>query len=318
MLSGFEYLFEKLLETESLTEIEVDRMTDVMFPRKSALLMLLFGCVMLVFMTSLQAAAEGENNSCMAADLKGYAELDFCLPPEVVVNPEAITVANYSEGREVRASMLFNDSNVFLHLLYPCPAPTTLLEPADLHSRIEAFAPVLGTANYSSTELNITGRPALWGQMENTIFVAYQPANQTIALLLMDGRLNETVMASFLEYLQIAINESKSPLGPGYCNETTTALPQAPESVKPVTNASLLPKSLLTEDNELAESTALTESNPLMNNSMLTDNNPPVTNNTSATEASQEKFEAGKARMAADMQAAEKKLEQAKKELRGF
>jgi len=287
-------------------------MTDLMFSRRSALLMLLFGCVMMVFMTSVQAAAESKNTSCMAADLKGYAEVDFCLPPEVAVNPEAITLANYSEGREVRASMLFNKSNVFLHLLYPCPAPTTLLNPADLRSRIEAFAPVLSTANYSSTELNITGRPALWGQMENNIFVAYQPANQTIALLLMDGRLNEDVMASFLESLQIAINESKSPLEPGYCNETAVApQPQAPESVKPVTNATLLPKSTSTEDN------ALTESNPLDNNPLV-ENNPLVANNTSETLASQEKFEAGKARMAADMQAAEEKLEEAKKGVRGF
>ena len=288
-------------------------MTDLMFSRRSALLMLLFGCVMMVFVISLQAAAESKNTSCMAADLKGYAELDFCLPPEVAVNPEAITVANYSEGREVRASMRFNESNVFLHLLYPCPSPTALLDPADLRSQIEAFAPVLSTANYSSTELNITGRPALWGQMENTIFAAYQPANQTIALLLIDGRLNEDVMASFLESLQIAINESKSPLGPGYCNETAVApQPQAPESVKPVTNATLLPKSPSTEDNARAES------NPLMNNNALADNSPLVTNNTSENEASQEKFEAGKARMAADMQAAEEKLEQAKKGVRGF
>lgn len=282
-------------------------MTDGMFSRRSALLMLLYGCIMLIFMVSLQAAAQGETTSCMAADLKGYAELDFCLPPEVAVNPEAITVANYTEGREVKASMLFNESNVFLHLLYPCPAPMALLEPADLRSRIAVFAPVLETANYSSTELSIAGRPALWGQLENTIFAAYQPANQTIALVLMDGRMNETVMVSFLESLQIIINESESPLWPGYCAETSPAQPQAQESVNPGTNSSPLSNNPLTEDN------ALTENNALMSNDLLTDNSQQVTNNASTAGTKQSEYEAGKARMAADIEAAKQKLEEARR-----
>lgn len=283
-------------------------MTDVMFPRGSALLMLLFGCFMLVFMTSLQAAAEGENTSCIGADLEGYAELGFCLPPEIIVDSAgAVDVTNYTEGRDVMAPMLFNESKVVLYLLYPCHAPNALLEPADLRSRIEAFAPVFSTANYSSTELNITGRPALWGQMNNVIFAAYQPANQTIALLLMDGRLNETVMVSFLESLRIVINESASPLWPGYCAEAAPAQPQAPESVKPVTNASVLPENPLTEDN------ALTESDSLMNNNLLTDDNALITNNTSTTESKQNEYEAGKARMAADIEAAQQKLEEARR-----
>ncbi len=293
-------------------------MTVAMFPWRSASFGLLFGCVLLVSLASLQAAAQDDKTSCMDADLKGYAELGFCLPPEVAVNPEAVTVANYSEGREVRASMLFNESKVFLHLLYPCPAPKALLEPAELRSRLEAFAPVMGSANYSSSELNITGMPALWGQVENTVFAAYQPANRTIAFLLMDGRMNETVMASFLSSLMIAINESKSPLPPGFCGEPEATEPEAPESVNALTNNSLL------SNNPLTESNALTQNNPLTKNNLLTSNNPPtndnplVDNNTTPAEARQSKFESGKARMAADMEAAKERLAAAKENIRGF
>ncbi len=65
-----------------------------------------------------------------------YAELGFCLPPQVVVEPESVEEVNYTSGREVRASMLLNGSRVSLHLLYPCQAPQTKLEPEALKSLI--------------------------------------------------------------------------------------------------------------------------------------------------------------------------------------
>ncbi len=63
------------------------------------------------------------------------------------------------------------------------------------------------------------------GQIGNQILVAYQPSSQTVSIT------NRQNVTRFLEYLlgslQITVNESSSPLWPGYCagDEVPEAVP---------------------------------------------------------------------------------------------
>ena len=144
-----------------------------------------------------------------------YAKLVFCLPPEVVVEPETMAEANYTGGREVAASMLLDGNRVELHLLYPCQAPHEELEPAELKPYLEAFDPILAQTVYNESEIG----PALLGQIGNRNLIAYQPNNLTVALVLTDINMSANMMATFLGNLSIAVNEGVAP--PSNCPDTT-------------------------------------------------------------------------------------------------
>jgi hypothetical protein len=179
--------------------------------------MLLIGCMMFCLVTALASAAEetADDSVCTGADMGDYAKLVFCLPSEVVVEPEVMAEANYTGGREVSASMLLDGNRVGLHLLYPCEAPQKELDTVDLKPYLESFNPILKTATYNES---IEG-PVLWGQIGNQIFVSYQPNNQTIALVLMDMNMSESMMTTFLGNLSIAVNEGIAPAS--NCPDTT-------------------------------------------------------------------------------------------------
>ena len=113
--------------------------------------MLLFCCITLGLMTALSAAAAPEKDVCTGAEMGSYAKLVFCLPPEVVVEPETMAEANYTGGREVAASMLLDGNRVGLHLLYPCQAPQKELKPADLKPYLEAYDPIMAQATYNES-----------------------------------------------------------------------------------------------------------------------------------------------------------------------
>jgi len=229
---------------KSSISIEVDWMTTKINSCKYLPLglKLLFGCFLLFVLGSMTVGAQADKYSCMNADMKGYAELAFCLPPEVNVNPESLAEANYTEGRDVQASLLFNESRVYVHLVYPCQALKGELGTEDLRSALESFDPALMNASYSPNPLNISGKNALWGQDGNRIFVAYLPSEKTFAVIFMDESLSESAMESFLGSLQINVNEGSTPLTPGYCGEPTAVpavvLPAkvVPETVPSVSN----------------------------------------------------------------------------------
>jgi len=247
-------------------------------PNRSVTLgkMLLFCCITLGLMTALSAAAAPEEDVCTGAEMGSYAKLVFCLPEEVVVEPEAMEEANYTEGSEVAASMLLDGNRVGLHLLYPCIAPQKELEPAELKPFLEAYNPILAQAQYNDS---VTG-PVLWGQIGNQIFIAYQPNNMTIALVLMDLNMSEKMMTTFLGNLSIAVNEGAAP--PSNCPDTTAST--------------------------LAPATASVQNNTIP--SVATDVVTPA-------ETSKENLETGKEKMAADMEAARAKLEDMRKKMRG-
>jgi len=188
-------------------------MTIAILPCRSVPLelKLLFISILLCLLAFLPAAAQEDNITCTSADLGGYAELGFCLPENVIVEPENLEEANYTAGREVRAFMLLNGSRVSLHLLYPCQAPQTELEPEAMKSLLEAYDPAMMQANYSDSMLSIRNRSALWGEVDSQIFVAYQPSNQTPVLILMDGNMSDELMVAFLGDLRITPRRAARP-----------------------------------------------------------------------------------------------------------
>jgi hypothetical protein len=120
-------------------------MKNAILPSKSApkgremLLRCLLFCFALCLLTTLPAAAQAESLTPFSADLDGYATLGFYVPTGATVEPESLEEANYTEGREVNAVLLINGSRVSLHLLYPCQAPASQLEPDALKTAVNTF-----------------------------------------------------------------------------------------------------------------------------------------------------------------------------------
>jgi len=257
---------------------------------------LLLSCLLLCLLMSVQAAAQDKNVTCIAAsvpsDENAYAELAFCLPPQVSVEPEQSAVANYTSGREVRTSILLNGSRVVVHLLYPCQAPQSMLDAAAMKSLLDAYDSAMASAVYSNETLAVGGMPGYGGMVGDQIFVAYQPTNQTPALVQLDGNMNEENMVAFLQYLRITLKEGTSPLTAGYCPDTTatttTTTPAAPAQVDTQTAAA----------NALADSQIGTQTTP--------------------AETREATFESKKEKMASDIEAAKEKLALAKEKMRGY
>jgi hypothetical protein len=195
--------------------------------------MLLFCCIVLGLMTVFSAAAaQGDVLTLIKMPLEdssanNYGELAYALPSRVNVTPDSLEVSEYTGGKELIASIFLNGSKIAIHQLYPCQAPQTLLEPDVLKSLLNAYDPTLMQTNYSEELLGISGKPAIWGQVGSLILAAYQPTNQTAALIVMDIALPEETMAYFLGNLSITLNEGVTPITPGYCPDTTVATAEA-------------------------------------------------------------------------------------------
>ena len=186
----------------------------------------------------------------------------------------------------MRHQCCWTGDRIGLHLLYPCVAPQKELEPAELKPFLEAYNPILAQAKYNDS---VTG-PVLWGQIGNQIFVAYQPNNVTVALVLMDLNMSEKMMTTFLGNLSITLNEGTTPLTPGYCPDTTIAT-VAPATVAPATTTvqnNLTPPSLATE------------------------------NEITPAETRKENLATGKEKMVSDMEAAKAKLAAAREKMSGY
>jgi hypothetical protein len=177
---------------------------------------LLLGGVLLCILIAMPASAESMDLTCRSVDMAGYANVSFCLPTGVSVSQEDLEEADYTGGREVRAVLLFDISEVHLHLLYPCVISGGMQE-SDVKSQVEAFDPDIETASYSDLPLSINGQPAVWGQVGDWTFVAYQVADNALALMYFEESLPEEIISSFLEALEINVNQVVSPLRPGYC-----------------------------------------------------------------------------------------------------
>ena len=260
--------------------------------------MLLFCGIIVGLMAGFASAQESATNNytCTGAELAtesgSYASMAFCLPPEVVVEPEGINEANYSSGGEVAASMLLDGNRVELHLLYPCQPPQGELEPADLKPYLEAYDPVFTQAAYNES---ITA-PILIGQIGNLKFVANQ-RNETLFLVTADMNLSDATWGVFLENLMISINEGIAPASncPGAAspeissneitsNETASAASEVEAEV-----AAALEEA---QDNETA---------------------PASISQPETVESTEETIATGKEKMAADMAAAQAKMDELRK-----
>ena len=277
----------------------------ILSSRSAPLGIVLFCCIILGLLTVLPAAAQSDNltrvTMPMSDKTNNYAELAYILPSRVNVEADTLKVLNYTGGKEVKASILLNGSIVSLYLLYPCQPPRALLEPDALKSLLAASDPAIMQANYSDSLLGIAGRPAIWGQMATQIFAAYQPTNQTAAVVVMDGALPEETMADFLGNMSITPNEGVSPLVPGYCPDTTAAATAAAVSEE----ATVAPA---TDDVIPAGETAVESSAP----------STPVAATPTLAEAAKDSTDARKEKAAADRAAALAKLDEARQKMKGF
>lgn len=187
--------------------------------------------LLLVFSICLMTASgQGIDPVCHNIRIGEYANMSFCLPPEVSVNTGAVEEGNYSEGGDVISSLMLNGGNVSLHLIYPCSINADL-GPSEIRSFLNAFDPQTEQALYSSTPLDISGRIAVWGELRNRTFAAYQPSNGTIAVIIFDEDLPYAVISSFLNSLQISIDESG--LRQMYCQPPAALPGQTSEDQNP-------------------------------------------------------------------------------------
>jgi hypothetical protein len=127
--------------------------------------------------------------------------------------------------------------------------------------------------------------------MANQIFAAYQPTNQTAAVVVMDGGLPEETMADFLGNLSITPNEGVTPLSPGYCPDTTVAPVSAVHNAPP------------------AEETAAV-ANPAPST--------PVAATPTVAETAKSNALSAKEKQAADRAAALAKLDEARQKMKGY
>lgn len=243
--------------------------------------MLLFCGIVVGLMAGFASAQENatNNNTCTGAELGIYANMAFCLPPEVLVEPETIGEVNYSGGSEVAASMLLDGSRVELHLLYPCQPPQTELAPADLKPYLEAYDPVFSQAAYNESVTS----PVLIGRIGNLKFVANQ-RNKTLFLVTADMNLSDATWGSFLENLRISINEDVAPAS----NCPGSAIPET------------------TSDSSMVEAEVAAALEPAQENETATVSS----SEPAAVETTKKTLATGKEKMAADMAAAQAKMDE--------
>lgn len=200
-------------------------------PKRSIYLrrMLMFCFVVAGVLTAISGSSAGIcQNASIATESNIYGEMIVCLPEEITVEGESMPAERaYNGGSEVALSILVDGNRVGLHLLYPCLAPETELAPADLKPYLEGYNPVLAEAMYNES---IPG-PALWGQIGNQMLIGYQPVNRTIALLLIDMNMSESMMTTFLGNLSILVYEEVAPAS--NCQDTTSTAAEAIAASEP-------------------------------------------------------------------------------------
>lgn len=198
-------------------------------------------CIMLGLMIVNPAAAQEENYSRLKGplgdDANTYAELITYLPTAVDTEAGGHKILNYTGGKDIWTSIYLNESKVDIFLLYPCQPPEALLDAEGLKSLLATALEDILLANYSQSELYIDNRPAIWGVLGSSIFAAYQPTNQTAALIVIEGNLDEDTIFDFLLNLNITIDESLVPIPPGYCTDATEVADEAAAIAADATSA---------------------------------------------------------------------------------
>jgi len=184
-------------------------------------------CIVLGLLIANLAAAQEESYIHLTMPLGDetdtYAELGTIVPSAFDVEPYEQKILNYTGGKDIKTSILLNGSRIDIFLLYPCQPPASLLDAEGLISLLATVDANILLANYSQSELYIDDRPAIWGILGGTLFAAYQPTNQTAALIVMDANIDEDTIFDFLLNMNIIVDESMTPIPPGYCADATAA-----------------------------------------------------------------------------------------------
>jgi hypothetical protein len=236
-------------------------MKIAVMPYRSAFtaLMVLFGCLILSLLACISASAQEEGITWVGGSLYDYAEFNFAVPDEIEAQVEAASIGenNYSEGRYVMASLLFNESIVYILLLYPCDILGGELDDAGLKSAIESFNPGMNQTAYVNTSLYIGDRPAIGGQapspLDNFAFYAYQPSDQTVSMIFIDLNVTEDFLEYFPESLQINVSESASPLWPGYCTGEEEGAAEAEVQLQEQDQTAVTEQTVVTEEAAAAD-----------------------------------------------------------------
>jgi hypothetical protein len=198
-------------------------------------LKILLGCLVLISLTGISGSAQGEQEGEIVGygfGLKEYAEVSFAIPAEFdeMVQAESLEEGNYSEGKYVGASVLFDESRVSILLLYPCDLTGEELDAFDLVSALNGFNKAYDQAVYSEDPINISGQQAYVGQLEGQLIIVYQPSDLTVSAIFIDENINEEALDYFVPSLQINVDEAITPIYPEYCAgiQTETAAPAQP------------------------------------------------------------------------------------------
>ncbi len=185
-------------------------------------------CIVLGLLAANPAAAQDDIEESLAPlrmpigdEVNNYAEFVTLVPSAAEAKPVEQETLNYPGGKDIKTSFLLNGSAVDIFLLYPCQPPEVLLDAEGLKSLLATADESITLVNYSENELFIADKPAIWGALGPKLLAAYQPTNQTAALIVMDINLDEYTLFNFLSYMNITVDESLTPIPPGFCTDTT-------------------------------------------------------------------------------------------------
>lgn len=192
-------------------------------------------------------------------EVNTYAELATVLPSAVETEAYEQKTLNYTGGKDIKTSILLDGSMVSIFLLYPCQPPEATLDAEGLKSLLATADETIMLANYSEEEIYISGKPAIWGLLGPSIFAAYQPTDQTAALIVMEGSLDEETMYHLLYNMTITVNEGITPIIPGYCSDKSSVAAEAAaipaESIDTGVAAEIAPSSTEMADTEIGTGT---------------------------------------------------------------
>lgn len=191
----------------------------------SGVLLILVWCLVFISFTGISGSAQEEQEEqeeeivWYGFSLREYAEVSFAIPAEFdeMVQAESLDEGNYSEGKYVVASLLFDDKRVFMLLLYPCWLSGEELDGLGLVSALAGFNKAYEQAAYSEDPINISDRQAYVGQLDDQLIMVYQPSDLTVSAIFIDENITAEALDYFVPSLKITVNEAITPLYPEYC-----------------------------------------------------------------------------------------------------
>ena len=264
----------------------------------------------------LSASAQSPNYACQNISLGQYASFSFCLPSNATVTQGSSYQADYAGGRDVGASFSINGSAVSLDLLYPCQIKEKLTRD-QIVSALVTYDGRLSQAYYSPDGAEVSGKSAVFGNYEKGSFVAFQPSDKTIAALFFSSDVGRNAQAELLGNLDLAINETITPLTPDYCSQSNdTSAGNASVASMPSSSSVSTPRTIISQAPMHPQQPFSSVKGPGFETRM-TRIEAALESLNSAHEASQEKLGQAKEDLGGQKGAIKERLGQAKEDLGG-